>query len=221
MIKTGAILAVLAIALGLGPMVRTEGPRIEMVPVTVNGKILHVGTYEVSVAQWRDCVGDGACDDIMKQVLNPRLMPATGLNWFDTHDFVKWYNAKHDQAVRLPSAAEWAAINGPRPKTETKLLFDDPRLAWAATYGQMKSPGGPVRARGAWSEPRNGIHDLDGNVWEWTASCIDGADPAKCPAAHVVGAHDTLLSVFVREPASGGCSSGAPPTHVGFRLVED
>ncbi len=221
MIKTGTILAVLAIAIGLGPMAKPEAPRIEMVPVIINGRPLNVAPYEVSVAQWQLCVDAGACDDIMKPVARPELTPATGLNWFDADEFVQWYNATHTTAVRLPTVAEWSGLGGPMPRKKSKLLFDDPRLAWAATYGQMKSPGGPVRVQGAWSKSSSGIHDLDGNVWEWTASCIEGADPANCPAAHVVGAHDTILSVFVREPASGGCSSGAPPTHVGLRLVED
>jgi hypothetical protein len=30
-----------------------------------------------------------------------------------------------------------------------------------------------------------------------------------------------VLSIFVRDPASGGCSAGVPPANIGFRLVRD
>jgi formylglycine-generating enzyme required for sulfatase activity len=98
-------------------------------------------------------------------------------------------------------------------------------MAWAAQYGQEETPGGPVRTQGSWSGTADGIFDVNGNVWEWTDSCITaaplGVDATRCPAMKVMGAHASVLSVFVRNPASGGCATGKPPTHVGFRLVED
>ena len=108
---------------------------------------------------------------------------------------------------------------------EHSTVGDDPRLAWAANYGQEETPGGPVRPQGAWSRSKDGVRDLDGNVWEWTASCMDtqqaGVTADRCPAFKAMGAHTATVSVFVRNPAAGGCSSGKPPTHIGFRLVED
>jgi formylglycine-generating enzyme required for sulfatase activity len=84
----------------------------------------------------------------------------------------------------------------------------------------MEKVSGVLRPSGAFGALPNGISDLGGNVWEWTASCASkDIDPARCPAFIVEGLHETALSVFVREPATVGCAAGAPPAHVGFRLV--
>jgi len=35
----------------------------------------------------------------------------------------------------------------------------------------------------------------------------------------VEGAHRTYMTDFIRDPKSGGCAQGVPPTNLGFRLV--
>jgi formylglycine-generating enzyme required for sulfatase activity len=66
---------------------------------------------------------------------------------------------------------------------------------------------------------------LDGNVWEWTSSCFrpgfESATENRCPAFVAAGEHEAIVSLFVRDPATGGCALGTPPTHLGFRLVSD
>lgn len=95
-------------------------------------------------------------------------------------------------------------------------------MAWAADYGSMPAISGVIRPSGGFGALPNGISDLTGNVWEWTATCAkDGFDPSRCPAYKVEGQHETALSIFVRDPFSGGCAAGTPPNHVGFRLVSD
>ncbi len=225
MLRTGTIVAALGLVVALSPGVRHEMPASDMGPVRIEDHFLHVSRHEVTVAQWQACVDDGACEDIVAAAARPELTPATGMNWFDVAGFIAWYNDGSGRKVRLPTLAEWHAINGTVVRPTRKPLFDDPRMAWAAGYGLEDTPGGPVRTVGSWSKSKDGILDLEGNVWEWTASCITdkpiGIDAERCPAMHVAGAHDAVLSVFVRNPASGGCATGKPPTHVGFRLVEE
>jgi len=36
-----------------------------------------------------------------------------------------------------------------------------------------------------------------------------------------VGRHRAPMSSFVRDPKTGGCSVGAPPANLGFRLIRD
>ena len=52
---------------------------------------------------------------------------------------------------------------------------------------------------------------------------VPPATPAddRCPAFVAQGLHEAVISVFIRDPATGGCASGVPPPHVGFRLVSD
>lgn len=228
MLRTGTIVAMLGLVVALSRGVMHEAAAIDMVPVRVENRLLQVSRHEITVAQWQACVDDGACEDIVAASARPELTPATGMNWFDVTGFIAWYNdtsGRTGRKVRLPTLAEWHAVKGTKLRPTRKPLFDDPRMAWAAGYGLEDTPGGPVRSVGSWSISRDGVLDLEGNVWEWTASCITdkpvGIDAERCPAMHVAGAHDALLSVFVRNPASGGCATGKPPTHVGFRLVEE
>jgi formylglycine-generating enzyme required for sulfatase activity len=94
-------------------------------------------------------------------------------------------------------------------------------MAWAANYDQEKAIGGPVQKSGAFSTTPDGIADLDGNVWEWTSSCFRPDFESLCPAYVAAGEHEATVSIFVREPALGGCATGTPPAHLGFRLVAD
>jgi formylglycine-generating enzyme required for sulfatase activity len=225
MLRSGTIIALLGLAVALSPGATREAPALDMVPVRVSSDTILVARHEVTVAQWQACVDARACADIVPAAKHPETTPATGVNWFDAMAFIAWHNGVTGKSLRLPTLGEWHAINGTQARPAQQPLFNDPRLAWAANYGREETPGGPVRAVGIWSKSRDGVLDLGGNVWEWTASCITdkpvGVDADRCPAMRVAGTHDALLSVFVREPASGGCATGKPPTHIGFRLVED
>lgn len=188
-----------------------------------DGTTLLVKVREVTRREWKACADAGACEDLTGGIpADAPDMPMTGVNRFDVEAYLAWINSAADRSYRLPTAAEWHAIAAGLPRKTYAKLFDDPRLAWAANYGAMPAVSGVLRPSGGFGTLGNGIADLSGNVWEWTSSCAkDGSDPARCPAYKVAGLHETALSVFVRDPFSGGCAAGAPPNHVGFRLVSD
>lgn len=187
------------------------------------GTALHVMTREVTRREWRSCAVAGACEDLTGEIADSEPdKPMTDVNRFDIDSFISWRNRLAGHRYRLPTATEWKAIASELPQAPFAKLFDDPRLAWAADYGAMPKISGVVRPSGAFGALPNGISDLGGNVWEWTATCASkDAGPDRCPAFMVEGTHETKLSVFVRDPASGGCAAGAPPANVGFRLVAD
>ncbi|MFO1033374.1 MAG: SUMF1/EgtB/PvdO family nonheme iron enzyme [Hyphomicrobiales bacterium] len=220
MLRSGAWLCLALLATSLaGP---GQGHQdIAMVPVALGARVLNVARHEVTVADWNSCVVAGACDSLAPRVADTIRTPMTGINWFDVQDYLAWHNRTHATQVRLPTADEWRAVSRKPEPVPRKPLFDDPRLAWAANYGQEETPRGPVRLQGAWGETPNGIADMDGNVWEWTSTCASPGAADNCPAMTVMGAHRTAISVFVRDAASGGCATGLPPTHIGFRLVAD
>jgi len=222
-----------AVAIAVGALVVTwaglpydAALRERMVPVHMaDGHILHVSPVEVTAADWAACVKDKGCAHSPKAPATSQPQPVTGVNWFDVNEYLAWANARSGGGLRLPTKEEWRWLNRSLEKPKPPPLFTDPRLAWAAEYGQENSPGGPVRSSGAFSTTPDGISDLDGNVWEWTMTCavasFDGAAKRDCPAFVVEGAHEAEIPVFLRNPAAGGCATGTPPTYLGFRLVAD
>jgi formylglycine-generating enzyme required for sulfatase activity len=195
--------------------------RSQMVRVPVAGHDLLTSPYEVTTASWLQCYSEGGCSNDATALTAGGSFPVTGVNWFDVQEYLKWVNRRAGGGLRLPTITEWRVIDRTLAKAKPAPLFTDPRLAWAANYGQEKTAEGPVRRSGSFSKTPEGISDLDGNVWEWTSSCFKSGFEGDCPAYIVAGEHEAIVSVFVGEPAFGGCATGTPPTHLGFRLVAD
>ena len=199
--------------------------RDQMVPVQMAsdaGRTIYVSVYEVTMDSWRQCYQEKACTHAPPALALRNSAPVTGVNWFDVQDYIAWAKSRSGLKLRLPTLAEWRELDRSLAKPKPEPLFKDPRLAWAANYGQEDTPGGPVRPSGSFSTTPDGISDLDGNVWEWTSTCYKSDIKDKdCPAYVASGAHEAAMSVFVGNPASGGCATGTPPTHLGFRLVAD
>jgi formylglycine-generating enzyme required for sulfatase activity len=198
-------------------------PDMRAVAMPGTGTLL-VAVHEVTRRQWQACVAGGACEALPEEVMQPGSpqMPMTGVNHLDVENYIRWMNATGGRRYRLPTAEEWSIIGGEIARPANKKLFTDPRMAWAADYGSMEKVSAVVQPSGAFGTSRDGIADLGGNVWEWTSTCtLKGAASDHCPAYLVEGLHQAAMSVFVRDPASGGCAVGAPPANIGFRLVAD
>ncbi len=192
-----------------------------MQSVKIAGKNLRVSRFEVNAASWAQCYVEGGCELNTAASKPSGAFPMTGVNWFDVNQYLAWANRRAGGGLRLPTLAEWRVIDRTLAHPKLAPLFTDPRLAWAATYGQEKAVSGPVQKSGSFSTTPEGIADLDGNVWEWTSSCFRADLEDSCPAYVAAGEHEAIVSIFIREPASGGCATGVPPAHLGFRLVSD
>lgn len=211
--------------------------RDAMKPVIVSTnsgtKRLFVSPFEVTWKQWQACHEVDVCQYLPPAPQGGDDLPVTGVNWFDVQEFLVYANqrsrplgwAGRGATLRLPTLAEWRQLHTSLDERPVDPAFTDPRLEWAANYGREKTSTGPVRAGGSFSTTPDGIADLDGNVWEWTASCKRRTDAepegSRCPAYVAAGEHEAEVSVFVRNPALGGCATGRPPTHLGLRLVAD
>ncbi len=193
-----------------------------------DGKRLRVQTHEVTVIEWQACFDAKACDLDFAHMVRDVDYPATGLSYPDAMQFMAWINRHSVTQWRLPSAAEWTELAAEVLPEKPDPIFTDPSLTWASTYLiEANRTGRALRRSGAFSTTTAGITDLDGNVWEWTQDCYAGSggqepvDPDRCPAFIMGGEHEAVMSYLVRDPARGGCAVGAPPSHLGMRLVSD
>lgn len=199
-------------------MVRFDGP---------GSQPLWVQRHEVTLTQWNECNDAGACSLRLRPPPGgaDREWPATGLSYPDVSEFVAWINKNSRRSYRLPTFAEWMSVAGPVLPKQADPIFTDPTLSWASTYLTENLVDRDLRPTGAWAETVVGIGDLNGNVWEWTGDCYRSTkgndDPDSCPAFYVAGEHEAVIPYLVRDPAQGGCAVGAPPAHLGMRLVSD
>lgn len=215
------VVSVLAIWPAAAAEINLKPKLIPVALVDNGGRVLQVSRFEVTVASWRQCFISGGCSYLPVSPSAAGQLPVTGVNWFDVNEYVLWTNSRNGGELRLPTLAEWREIARSLVHEKPAPLFTDPRLAWAATYGQETTQTGPPRRIGAFSTTPDGVSDLNGNVWEWTSSCAKLGFGDLCPAYIAAGEHEAAISVFVRDPGSGGCATGTPPTHLGFRLVSD
>jgi formylglycine-generating enzyme required for sulfatase activity len=216
----GAILGAVLLWQGRPPPVA-----VDLVEVTLpSGAMLEIQRTEVTVRDWALCHAEGGCSLSIRDPGNGPDYPATGISYVDAMEYLAWINAKAGPDYRLPTKAEWYAVAGEVLPATPDPIFTAPELRWASSY-LVDAPvvDRALHPTGAFATTSTGIQDLDGNVWEWTADCHDGdsgrRDPDRCPAFVMGGLHESVMFYLVRDPANGGCASGLPPAHLGFRLV--
>ena len=225
-----ALAALVSVALLMRGPLTASAPLPEMAAAPVlmsNGVSLYVQRYEITVAEWKLCHDQGGCALMLRGSagLDPVTTPATGLSYADATEYVRWINEKTGHDFRLPTISEWEEMARSVLPEKADPLFSDPALTWATAYLVADTAPRRLLPQGSFSTTPEGISDLDGSVWEWTQDCyagaIEEADLTRCPAYFAGGAHVAVIPYLVRDPARGGCAVGAPPAHLGLRLVSE
>ena len=119
-------------------------------------------TYEVTQGEWVTVMGENPSN--FKKC--GWRCPVEKVSWNDAQEYIRRLNGRESgngYLYRLPTEAEWeyaarAGTTGPR-YGELK------QVAWRMTWGSNDRPH-PVALKRA---NRWGLHDMLGNVWEWTA----------------------------------------------------
>ncbi|MEM7530064.1 MAG: SUMF1/EgtB/PvdO family nonheme iron enzyme [Pseudomonadota bacterium] len=188
-----------------------------------DGTKLYVQKYEMTVAEWNRCFHAGACEKEAKPRpgWDAETTPATEISFEDAQQYVTWLTGAASHPFRLPSLEEWETMAREVLPEKPDPIFSDPSLTWASAYLVENLPARALEPTGSFPETSAGIADLSGSVWEWTQDCYEARAADKCSAYHVGGEHVAVISVFVRDPARGGCAVGAPPAHLGLRLVTE
>lgn len=192
--------------------------------------------YQVSAADYALCVADGACEAPDGAIERAGNLPATGVSFRDANAYAQWLSSKTGANWRLPTDEEWAFAAAERFSDE-RLDQDggDTITRWLARYRSeseaAKGRDPEPKQQGHFGTNSNGLHDIGGNVWEWTTTCYRRIALDKngridtsidnCGVRVVGGKHRGYMSFFIRDGKSGGCAAGLPPDNLGIRLVKE
>lgn len=206
----------------------------------------YIGKYEVTVKQYKQF-----CEDTKKEL--PKAPdwgwidshPIMNISWNDANDYIKWLNKETGQNFRLPTEAEFEYVirNGGKEGTYpfdkssnnpgenvADEAFSRKNPNWSrsriwADYDDGYVGTSPV---GTFSANNLGVHDINGNAWEWVSDWY--ADYSSADVTDPKGPKDGKFKV------GRGASFNADPWHTrsagrnwvepefkkpGFRIAKD
>ncbi len=156
-----------------------EGSSYEKPVHEVNIRPFSVGKFEVTFAEWDSCVSVGGCSTKPRdEGWGREHRPVINVSWEDAQQYVKWLSGKTGKRYRLLTESEWEYVA--RAGTTTEYSWGDSDSHDYANYGRYRCCEGVAKDWDQWfntspagSFPANpwGLHDVHGNVWEWTQDC--------------------------------------------------
>ena len=197
--------------------------------VTVSS--FYMGKTEVTFDQWDACVADGGCTHYPNDKGWGRgNRPVINVSWNDAQIFIKWLNKTTGKRYRLPSEAEWeyAARAGANTIYPWGNEFVQKRLnCGKKTCGDKWKYTAPV---GSFAPNNWGIHDMQGNVWEWVEDCswntykdapTDGSANTSEGCSWRMSRGGSWVSDLteVRSAARGGGRADVRDNSFGFRMA--
>ena len=207
-----------------------EGPVHE---VTI-GAPFALGVYEVTFAEWDACARVGGCprgEGIAEDRGWGRgRRPVINVSWNDAQAYAIWLSRKTGKRYRLPSESEWEYAA--RAGTATAY-------SWGAHIGVNLANCDGCGSR--WDDDRTapagsfaanpwGLHDMHGNVWEWTQDCsndnyqrapADGSawESGDCARRVLRGGSWNYSPSYLRAANRIRNTSGDRLINIGFRVA--
>ena len=145
--------------------------------------------FEVTNAQYRQFNSSHDSGHYEGNSLNGDTQPVVNVSWNDAVAYVEWLSAKTGKAFKLPTEAEWEYAARAGTQTARYWGDDDVKLCRYANVADHTSKvafsvftyaydgcddGYKVSAPvGRFAPNAYGLHDMLGNVWEWTSSAYD------------------------------------------------
>ncbi len=182
-----------------------------------------MGKTEVTRGQWRSIMGNivtpyEACGD---------TCPIEGVSWENAKLFISRLNLKTGKQYRLPSEAEWeyACRAGGQDAYCGSGGTDD--LGWHnGNSGGAPHPVAGKKAN-AW-----GLHDMSGNVLEWTEDCgnvnysgapTDGRSwtTGECSRRVARGGSWSVIPWYLRAAGRNWLPTAFQGLNIGFRVARD
>lgn len=164
-----------------------------------------LGKYEVTFEQY-----DVYCQVMLDKCPDDArwgrgTRPVMNVTWDDANAFIKWLNTYSGRRFRLPSEAEWEYAA--RAGTTTDYPWGNkikPGMANCdSSCGDAFVNTAPV---GSFPPNAFGLHDMQGNVWEWMQDCYNSTYSGAPPE----GSAWTTGACLVRVVRSGSWANSSP-----------
>jgi formylglycine-generating enzyme required for sulfatase activity len=135
-----------------------------------------VGKFEVTFAEWDACLSAGGCSHRPNDSGWGRdRQPVISVNWNDAQQYVVWLSKKTGKSYRLLSEAEWeyaAQAGTGREASVTSGKGEANCMVCARRPDMMQQwDARQTMPVGSFAANAFGLHDMLGNVFEWTADC--------------------------------------------------
>jgi formylglycine-generating enzyme required for sulfatase activity len=206
-----------------------------------------MGKHEITWDDWAACVRAGACPGLSDHGWGRGRKPVINVSWDQARGYARWLSKKTGKRYRLPSEAEWEyaaragsgdsrhwgnhqapaceCANVSNPTGRKKDGFEGESFLCEDGYDDTA----PV---GSFKPNAFGLHDMLGNVWEWTADCyhddyqgapVNGKPRTKGDCRYRVYRGGSWVSVpdLVRSAVRNRGRAGLYDTNLGFRLVRE
>lgn len=144
-----------------------------------------LGKYEVTNAQYRQFKLSHDSGQYEGNSFNDDTQPVVDVSWNDAVAFAEWLSKRTGKTFKLPTEAEWEYAARAGTKTARYFGDDDAQLCRYANIADRANKvltgfadsydgcddGYKVSAPvGRFAPNSFGLHDMIGNVWEWTSS---------------------------------------------------
>jgi formylglycine-generating enzyme required for sulfatase activity len=152
-----------------------EGPQHE---VTIAK--FAVSKFEVTWDEWGACVKYRGCPHISDSAWGYGKRPVINVKWEQVYQYVAWLSRMTGQPYRLLTEAEWEYAARAGTKTAypwgNEIGNGNANCSGCGSQWADDEKTAPV---GSFPANAFGLHDMNGNVWEWVEDCYqsnyDGA----------------------------------------------
>ena len=150
------------------PFAKIQSSADELPQHNVSIRSFAIGKFEVTQEQWYALMGN------LPSNYKGRNLPVEQISWDDAQEFISKLNTKTGKKYRLPSESEWEYASRAGSVSLYHFGDDEKQLGLYAWYldGSRAAPNSMQTHLVGEKLPNSfGLHDVYGNVWEWTQDC--------------------------------------------------
>ncbi len=191
-----------------------------------------IGRNDITFDDWDRCVDEGACNAIADDSGWGRgSRPLIFVSFDDvTTQYLPWLSMLTGKEYRLPTKDEWqyAALGGAGAAETKSQIGDASQDCFNATGPAAENCPDTYNGTapiGSFTPNALGIHDMKGNVWEWSADCwrpfsyAPNASSDACDKRVVLGGAWSTDRSEVNGQVAAWEKSSRKTNSIGFRVV--